>query len=222
MYWLFQNRKQAGELLSSHLVGLGWARRPPNRLFGLVRGGIAVAHPVAARLGVTLEPLVVRKIGAPENEEFGVGALAEDGVPIFSHETMAALHLKPEDLLETSNRKRAEAEAKIRKYRGAPLDWSVIPRSALVVDDGLATGITAEAAVRYLRRMGVAQIALAIPIAAADSADLLEKPGKLYDQVIALERVDDLGAVGSWYEDFSPVEDAEVLSLLKSSKAGAA
>jgi predicted phosphoribosyltransferase len=222
MYWLFQDRKQAGEALAAHLVGLGWARRPPGRVFGLVRGGVAVAEPVARRLAVKLEPLVVRKIGAPENEEFGVGALAEDGIPIFSHDTMRALNLRPEDLLDTSNRKRAEAEEKILKYRGGPLNWSRIPRSVLVVDDGLATGITAEAAVRYLRRMGVPEIALAVPVAAADSADALERPRELYDQVIALERVDDLGAVGSWYEDFSPVEDEEVIALLQKKKAGAA
>ncbi len=222
MYWLFQDRKQAGEALAAHLVGLGWARRPPGRIFGLVRGGVAVAEPVARRLSVRLEPLVVRKIGAPENEEFGVGALAEDGVPIFSHETMKALHLKPEDLLETSDQKRREAEEKILKYRGGRLDWSRIPRSVLVIDDGLATGITAEAAARYLRRMGVPEIALAIPVAAADSAEALERPGVLYDQVIALERIDDLGAVGSWYEDFSAVEDEEVVALLQRKKAGAA
>jgi predicted phosphoribosyltransferase len=222
MYWLFQDRKQAGEALAAHLVGLGWARKPPGRVFGLVRGGVAVAEPVARRLAVGLEPLVVCKIGAPENEEFGVGALTEDGIPIFSHDTMRILNLKPEDLLDSSMRKRIEAEEKIRKYRGAPLDWSRIPRLVLVVDDGLATGITAEAAVRYLRRMGVSEIALAVPVAAADSADALEKPGEIYDQVIALERVDDLGAIGSWYEDFSSVDDEQVLELLKRKESGAA
>ena len=214
MYWLFRDRRQAGEALAAHLVEKGWLKHPPDRVFGLARGGVTVAAPIAERLGLTPEVLVVRKIGAPSNEEFGVGALAEDGIPVFSRNTMKALGLKPEDLLETSNRRRAEAEKKIQTYRGTPLDLRPPPEFVLVVDDGLATGITAEAAVRFLRRRGVHRILLAVPVAAADSAEMLVQPGELYDKVIVLERLDDLGSVGSWYEDFSPVEDDEVLRLL--------
>lgn len=214
MFFLFRDRNQAGEALANQLVQLGWKAKPPDRLFGLARGGLAIASPVAKALNCPLEVLVVRKIGAPGNEELGVGAICEDGIPLFSRSTMAALHLKPEDLLTISARKRQETEEKILKYRGSPLNWEKKTGRVLVIDDGLATGISAEAAALFLRKKNVQQIALAVPVAASASAEALLRPGKLYDEVITLERFETFGSVGSWYEDFQPVSDDQVLNLL--------
>ncbi len=214
MYWLFENREQAGQSLADQLEQAGWKLHPPQQVLGLARGGVAVARPVAQRLGCPLEVLVVRKIGAPENEEFGVGALCEDGEALFSRDTLRALSLKPEDLAATTRRRKRELEEKIRLYRGQPFQLHSTSGSILVVDDGLATGISAEAAARYLRRMGAKSLSLAVPVAAADSAETLRLPGTLYDDVTAVQEIQNLGSVGSWYREFSPVSDAEVLQLL--------
>jgi len=222
MYVLFQDRKQAGEALGAKLVDSGWKSHLPQRIFGLARGGIAVAGPVAEQLGLPLEVLVVRKIGAPENEEFGVGAICEDGAPIFAAEALAALHLRVENLHSITERKRHESLEKISKYRGQVLQWTTPPHSVLVIDDGLATGISAEAAARYLRQRGVERITLAVPVAATDSARRLTAPRKLYDEVIALERIDNLGSIGSWYNHFSQVSDDEVLAYLAKTQTKAA
>ncbi|MBU6374581.1 MAG: hypothetical protein KGQ59_01170 [Bdellovibrionales bacterium] len=221
MYRLFQDRWQAGEALAEQLITFGWNRHPPERLFGLARGGVVVAAPAARRLAVPLEVLVVRKIGAPDQEEFGVGAICEDSPPLFSHDTLKALHLEPADLIQTVRRKRIEADEKIRKYRGSTLEWKKAPQSVLIIDDGLATGISAEAAARYIRKLGVGKLTLGVPVAAADSAEALKRPGLLYDEVIALERLQNLGSIGSWYESFSSVSDDEVTALLQPDRSKA-
>jgi predicted phosphoribosyltransferase len=216
MYRIFKNREEAGEALAQHLERLGWREMPPDRLFGLARGGLAVALPVARSLHRPLEALIVRKIGAPDNEEFGVGALCEDGVPLFSQQTLRALKLQPEDLTQVTDSKRQELNQRIQNYRGGALQWKSPSRSILVIDDGLATGISAETAARFLRRKGAKKISLAIPVAASDSAAALWAPGELYDEVIAIERIDAFGSVGSWYDDFHALSDEEVRKLLRS------
>jgi len=219
MIHLFIDRKDAGEQLLERLTELGWDRPPlkPDLVLGLARGGTAVARPVALGLGTRWDVSVVRKIGAPGDEELGVGALCEDGVPLLSKAWLKRLGLKPEDLTETVTHKQADLQQKVALYRGHPIRLASA-KNICVVDDGLATGVSAEAAAHYLRRQGVSRLTLAIPVAAPESLHKLKKPGSLYDEIIALESPSAFGSVGSWYENFGPVEDKEVLELLKTSR----
>jgi predicted phosphoribosyltransferase len=215
---LFSNRTDAGNQLGEELEKRGWDQEKarPDLLLGLARGGVEVARPLAQRFAIPWDVLVVRKIGAPGDPELGIGAVCEDGSPLFSKFWLRRLGLKPEDLADTVIEKQKDLHEKVQKYRGYPLPLLPPPRHACVVDDGLATGITAEAAAAYLRRHGVQRLTLAVPVATPDAARLLEKPGVLYDSVFALESPEAFGSVGSWYEDFSQVSDARVLSALHS------
>jgi predicted phosphoribosyltransferase len=219
MIHLFTDRRDAGQQLADRLVELGWHRPPlkPDLLLGLARGGVAVARPVAEELEVPWSVLVVRKIGAPDDPELGVGAICEDGVPLLSKGWLRRLDLRPEDLAAQVIQKQRDLNAKIQAYRGHPLfaPKAVRPRLVCVVDDGLATGVSAEAAARYLRREGVKRLLLAVPVAAPDSQKKLQNPGQLYDQVVSLESPSAFGSVGSWYQNFEPVTDSEVLTLLQ-------
>lgn len=219
MIHLFIDRRDAGLQLADRLIELGWDKPParPDLVLGLARGGVAVAAPVAERLSVPWSVLVVRKIGAPGDPELGVGAICEDGVPILSKGWLKRLGLRPEDLAEQVLAKQHDLQDKIQKYRGRPLALVQAlrkPRTVLVVDDGIATGVSAEAAAAYLRRQGVSRVNLAAPVAAPETQRKLHSPGRIYDEVISLESPQAFGSVGSWYEDFEPVTDTDVLGLL--------
>ena len=221
MLHLFSDRTDAGRQLADALLEKGWDRAPdqPSLLLGLARGGVEVARPVAERLSVPWDVLVVRKLGAPGDPELGIGALCEDGSPLFSRFWMKRLGLRPEDLSDLVESRQKDLHEKILKYRGYPLPLLPPPLHACVIDDGLATGISAEAAAVYLRRHGVKRLSLAVPVAAPEAAESLERPGQLYDEVITLQRPEAFGSVGSWYEDFSQMTDERVLATLERRRA---
>jgi putative phosphoribosyl transferase len=217
MIHLFADREDAGRQLADALLEKGWDRPPlkPDLILGLARGGVVLAQQVAQALKAPWDVLIVRKLGAPQDPELGVGALCEDGSPLFSKFWMQQLHLKPEDLDSMLREKQAELHQKIQLYRGFPLPLLPVPQRVCIVDDGLATGVSAEAAAAYLRRHGVSQVLLAVPVGDPETVLRLESPGKLYDTVVCLERPGSLGSVGSWYQDFSQVSDAEVIDHLR-------
>jgi putative phosphoribosyl transferase len=216
MLHLFADRADAGRQLAEALEVRAWRRPPgpPSLILGLARGGVEVARPVAERLQLPWDVLVVRKLGAPGDPELGIGAMCEDGSPLFSKYWMKRLGLRAEDLSELVIQKQRELHEKITLYRGYPLQLLPPPSHVCVVDDGLATGISAESAAVYLRRHGVKHLTLAVPVAAPESAEALQAAGRLYDQVIALEKPEAFGSVGSWYQDFSQMSDQRVLRAL--------
>jgi putative phosphoribosyl transferase len=216
MLHLFSDREDAAHQLAQALADRGWDHDPlrPDLILGLARGGVVLARILAETLKTPWDVLVVRKIGAPDDPELGIGALCEDGSPLFSKLWMKQLGLRAEDLTEVVYKKQNEMRDKVNKYRGFPLPLLPVPQRVCVVDDGLATGVSAEAAATYLRRHSVPWIALVVPIGAPDTIQKLTSPGKLFDQVIALQSPSSLGSVGSWYENFQPVEDPQVLELL--------
>jgi putative phosphoribosyl transferase len=177
----------------------------------LPRGGVPVAFEIAHALGAPLDILAVRKIGAPGQPEFGVGAIAEDGTSVLDARTARGTGMTQQLLDETVEREAAELSRRVRAYRDdrAPLD--VRGRNVIVVDDGLATGLTDLAAVRALRARDPARIVVAAPVASHQAIALLEREA---DDVVFITAPPQLGAVGDWYEDFSPVSDAEVTTLL--------
>ena len=204
----FADRHAAGRELAGRLSGL--AAEDPV-VFGLARGGVPVAAEVARALGAPLDVLVVRKIGAPGNPEYGIGAIAEGDVRVLNQQDVVRLLVSVEELESAVARARAEIDAGVRRYRGGRSPIDVRGRSVIVVDDGLATGGTARAALRALRARGPSRLVLAVPVGARDSAESLREEA---DEVVCLLEPDTLGAVGAWYQHFEPTQDAEVVSLL--------
>ncbi len=211
----FRDRRDAGRRLAGLLGALREAR---PIVLGIPRGGVPVAAEVARALGAPLDVVVVRKLGAPQNPEFAIGALAEGGVHVLSERVVRALKLSDEQLRSLVSRGEVELEERVRRYRAgrAPLDVS--GRVAIVVDDGLATGRSAVAAVRSLRARGAARVILAVPVSAPQSLSALRLEA---DEVVCVEVPEDMWAVGLWYEDFRPTSNSEVAALLAPPKPAA-
>ncbi|GAA2528084.1 phosphoribosyltransferase [Pilimelia columellifera] len=206
---LFEDRVDAGNQLAGELL----ARHvSADLVLGLPRGGVPVAARVAAALGADLDIAVIRKIGAPGRPELGVGAMAEDEHPCFDQSNLSWLGLRPSDLAETAAAEVVELRRRVALYRGSRPRLPLDGRRVLVVDDGLATGVTARAALRWARRKEPAWLGFAAPVSAPDGATLL---ASYADRVFLLRRPPSFAAVGAWYRDFSATTDAEVIDLLR-------
>lgn len=203
----FRDRTDAGEQLGRRIRELGLDRPV---VFGLPRGGVAVAEPVARLLAAPLEVFVARKIGAPGNPEFAIGAVAEDGVVVFDKASVAAFGLDQERLDAMADREHAEAARRVTAYRGNRSIPPLRGRDVVVVDDGLATGLTAKAALISLREAEPGRLVFAVPVGAADSVEALEELA----EVVCLEVRRSFGAVGFYYDDFDQVDDDTVTELL--------
>jgi len=204
----FQDRRDAGRRLAALLEPF---RDELPVVVGIPRGGVPVAAEVARALGVPLDVTVVRKIGAPQNPEFAIGALAEGGIHVLSERTVRALGLSEPELLALIARVEGELAERRVRYRGRGEPAPLSGRTVILVDDGLATGLSALAAVRSLRERGASRVILAVPVAAPESAQELRRYA---DEVVCVEEPSDLWAVGYWYEDFRPTTDEEVAVLL--------
>jgi putative phosphoribosyl transferase len=206
----FSNRHDAGQQLAAQLLPLA-AEQPV--VIGLPRGGVPVAEEVALALdGAPLEVLAVRKIGAPGNPEYGIGAIAEDGTRLFDLEAVAALGIEAGALEEIVARESAELRRRVEAYRGDRPPLALRGRTVIVVDDGVATGVTDTAALRAARRRGPRRLVLAVPVCAPDSAARLRQEA---DELVCLIEPEQLYGVGQWYADFTQVSDAEVLAALQ-------
>ncbi|WP_370881653.1 phosphoribosyltransferase [Catenuloplanes nepalensis] len=186
-------------------------------VLGLARGGVPMAVLIARHIDGDLDVTVARKIGAPRRPEFGIGAVAATGDPIFDDRSLARLGLTATDLAPDVTRERTEARRRITAYRGDRPSPQVRGRVVIVVDDGLATGVTARAAVRALRAAGPAHLALAVPVCTPEARDLLATET---DAVLCLHCPPDFHAVGAYYDDFAQLTDADVHAALSAAAGG--
>ncbi len=213
---IFENREDAGRQLADRVAELDLE---DPVVLGLPRGGVPVAYQVARRIGAPLDVVVVRKVGAPHNPEYGVGAVGEEGVVLLNDEALAALGSSREDMQEAVAREQRELERRVERYRSGRPAAGVSDRSVVVVDDGLATGVSATAAARVLRERDVRRLVLAVPVGAPES---LERVSAEYDQMVYLHAPSTFMAVGSWYRDFGQTTDETVIDLLSDAYDGAA
>jgi len=182
---------------------------------GLPRGGVPVAYEVARALGAPLDVALVRKLGAPGQPELGIGALGEDGTVILDSDTISALAVTQDQIEAIVRRERAELERRRRLYRGNTPPVEVKGRTVVLVDDGLATGVTAVAAARMLGDRGAARVVLAVPVCPVGAQRRL---GDYFDELVCLEQPARFGGVGAWYADFSQTPDREVITLLRAGR----
>ncbi|MFF6996820.1 phosphoribosyltransferase [Streptomyces sp. NPDC008313] len=210
---LFHDHRHAGRELAARLVerAADGALRDPVVL-ALPRGGVPVAAEVARALGTSLDVVVARKIGAPGSPETGVGAIVGDEPPVYDRRSLELLGLTEEALAADVERERTELRRREELYRGGRPAPDVGGRTVLLVDDGLATGVTARAALRFLRRRDPARLVLAVPVGAPESAESLRRDA---DDVVCPHRPRSFQSVGEWYEDFAQVLDREVIDTLR-------
>lgn len=185
-------------------------------VLGLARGGVPVAAEVARALGAPLDVLVVRKLGVPWQPELGFGAISEGGVELVDDDLVSRLGLTSEEIDQVVQTERVELERRLQRYRGNEDAIRVDGRTAIVVDDGIATGSTARAAIESVRRRGATRIVLATPVAAP--ASLVRLRGWC-DEIVCLHHPRSFRAVGEFYEDFSATTDDEVRDALGSHDA---
>jgi putative phosphoribosyl transferase len=204
----FSDRRDAGRRLADRLAVLGLTRPV---VLGLPRGGVPVAAEVAQRLAAPLEAFIARKVGAPGQPELGIGAIAEGLEEPVVAATAARVGVDAALMRSLAARERQEVEQRVATYRRGRALPDLTGCEAILVDDGLATGVTAEAALRSLRRHDPCRLILAAPVCARETAQRL---AALADDVVCLESPANFFAVGEWYADFRQTTDDEVLELL--------
>ena len=205
----FRDRSDAGRQLAGQLERL---RGEPNLLvLALPRGGVPVGFEVAQTLAAPLDVFVVRKLGVPGHEELAMGAIATGGARVLNDEVVARLGITPAVLQSVTAREATEVARRERLYRGDRPAPEVFGRTAILVDDGLATGATMRAAVSAVRQQAPALIVVAVPTGSGETCRDLRDDA---DEVVCLITPDPFLAVGFWYDDFGQVSDDEVRALL--------
>ena len=205
----FRDRADAGAALAEHL--LAYRERDPV-VIGLPRGGVVVAAEVARALDAPLDIAIVRKVGAPGNPELAVGAVGEGDIVIRNRDLVGLLGLSDADFARRAAAELDEVRERAGRLRPDRPMAPVAGRLAIVVDDGLATGATAEAAVAVLRAGGAAEVIVGVPVG---SPEAIARLGAHADRVVCVDVPRALGGVGAWYDDFTAVSEDEVARLLR-------
>jgi putative phosphoribosyl transferase len=210
---MFLDRQDAGRQLGRRLAETG---EESPIVLGLPRGGLPVALEVARALGAPLDVLVSRKLGAPESPEYGIGAIAEGGAVFLREDAVREVGLSEREVAEIAEREGVEVERRVRRYRGGRPPIDVRGRTVILVDDGIATGGTARAAVKALRARGAGRVVLAAPVVARRTAEQLAPE---VDALVCVALPETFFAVGEWYEDFRQTTDEEVEACLTAARA---
>jgi putative phosphoribosyl transferase len=204
----FIDRRDAGRRLAAELMPLA-DERPV--VVALPRGGVPIAVEVARALNAPLDILAVRKLGAPGNPELAVGAVAEDETGVLDSRSAAALGMSKATFEATLASESGELRRRVQRYRDGRPPVPVRGRTTIVVDDGLATGLTDLAAVKTLRKREAGRVVVAVPVGSEEAVSMLAREA---DQVVCLMVPRQLLGVGRWYRDFTPISDEQVLALL--------
>lgn len=207
---LFQDRREAGRKLAEDL--LRYADRPDVVVLGLPRGGVPVAYEVALRLNAPLDIFLVRKLGVRGHRELAMGAIASGGVRVLNQDVVDVLDIPDEIIDEVTADEQQELNRREQLYRGDQPELDVGDKTAILVDDGLATGASMRAAVAALRLHHPAQVVVAVPTASPETCQQFESE---VDEIICAETPRPFRGVGAWYVDFSQTTDEEVQQLLK-------
>lgn len=205
----FRDRHAAGRQLGEYLAYL---RDERPVVLALPRGGVPVAAEVAAALGAPLDVIVVRKLGLPFQPELGFGAIGEGGVRLLDTDLIRRAGLSEQDVATVEHQERIELARRVRRYRGDRPPTPIGGRTVVIVDDGLATGGTAGAAVQVARAQGARRIVVAVPVAPPETVAQLRREA---DEVVSLVTPSRFVAVGLWYDDFGQTPDSEVATLLQ-------
>ncbi|MGH9190542.1 MAG: phosphoribosyltransferase [Acidimicrobiales bacterium] len=205
----FRDRADAGRRLASGLEA--YRHRAGALVLALPRGGVPVGFEVATSLGLTLDVLLVRKLGVPGREELAMGALTLGGGRVLNHAVVEGLHLSPSVVDAVASAEQRVLEERSRIYRGDRPAPVVAGRTVILVDDGLATGMTMRAALSALRQQRPGSIVVAVPVAPPGAC---EEMRELADEVVCEVTSDAFVAVGQWYDDFAQTTDEEVRDLL--------
>ena len=208
----FHNREEAGRLLALRLSH--YANRRDVIILALPRGGVPVGYEVSHALNTPLDVLVVRKLGVPGHEEMAMGAIATGAVRLLNLPMISALHITPHSVVEVERRELAELERREKLYRGSRPRLETSGKTVILVDDGIATGSTMQAAIASLRQRQVERIVVATPVAAPSVLEILRQ---LADEVVCAMTPEDFRGVGQWYDDFSQTSDEEVHFFLSAS-----
>ena len=203
---IFSDRAEAGRKLGEAL-----GPRPDALILGIPRGGVVIAREVAAITGGELDVIVPRKLGAPTNPELGIGAVAADGTTVLDERLVGALGVSEAYIAKEVARQVEEIHRRLDMYRRGRPPLELHGRACVVVDDGVATGGTAEVALRSCRAQGASRVTLAVPVAPEESLGRLRAA---CDEVVCLETPAPFAAVGQWYASFPQVGDEEVLEAL--------
>ncbi|WP_369132175.1 phosphoribosyltransferase [Modestobacter sp. I12A-02662] len=209
---LFRDRADAGRQLAARLEHL---RAQEAVVLGLPRGGVPVAAQVAAALAAPLDVVVVRKLGVPGHRELAMGAIGEDGAAVHSPDVVRRAGVAPAALEEVEARERAELDRRVRRLRAVAPRLPLAGRTAIVVDDGVATGATARAACAVVRALGAVRVVLAAPVCATDAVRRLTAEGV---EVVSVATPRPFGAVSAHYAHFGQVPDEEVVALLRAAR----
>ncbi len=208
---LLKNRVEAGKQLAQTLKTVD-----KNAIvLAVPRGGVVVGYEVAATLGIPLDIIVTKKIGAPDNPELAVGAVAEDGTYILDEDVLRQVYAPSDYITAEVERQRQEIHRRLIRYRGDVPYPDLKNREVIIVDDGVATGSTLKAAIRLVRNKGARKIIVAVPVGPPDTIGELKK---LADQVVVLLTPEPFFAIGQFYADFDQTSDEEVIELLRQSR----
>ena len=205
---IFKNRTEAGRALAKALLKY---KGQNGLVLALPRGGVPVGYAIAKALAMPLDILIVRKIGLPGHEEFGLGAMAETGAKVFDQKSISDFEVAQAEIDRVVAKESAELARRKLIYRGGRDLPNLSGRLVILTDDGLATGVTVRAAVAAAKELGAAKIVVAVPVCARVPAKLI---GPGIDEFVCLKSPVNFLAVGNWYEDFGEVSDAEVQQLL--------
>jgi predicted phosphoribosyltransferase len=208
----FEDRRDAGRKLAAKLSRF---RGGGCVVFGLPRGGVPVGYEISRSLGAPLDVFVSRKLGAPGQPEFGIGAVAAGGVRILNTDVIRRLGIPDEYVDRITAQEIAEVNRRLRFFRGGRPEMEVGGRTAILVDDGLATGVTARAAVEAMKLRKPERLILAAPVCAAQTANVFASK---VDELLCLASPSDLGAIGLWYRNFDQTTDEEVVQLLEKAR----